>query len=197
MNRDCLIAIALLIALAGCQKRESAGPSRQPTNIDACSLITGDEVQKIVGSPVKDTKPSSSSDDNFRLSQCFYSTETFNHSISLAVTERNPQSQKARDPKALWKETFARFEAQPEEHEGDKEKKQSLEREDEDEGKGQPPKKIEGVGDAAWWTANRVGGALYVLKGNVMLRIGIGGTETDEGRLDRAKALAAKALSRL
>ncbi len=174
---------------------KSASVSTQPTNIDACSLITNDEVQKIVDSPVKDTKPSANSDGSFRFSQCFYNTEIFNRSISLAVTERDPASATARDPKTLWKETFGRFEGSVVEQEGDEEKKKSLADEDEEEGR--PPKKIEGIGDGAWWTANRIGGALYVLKGNVMIRIGIGGPESEESKLDKSKALAAKAISRL
>lgn len=196
MNRNCLLAIALLIALAGCQKEKSAALSTQPTNIEACSLITNDEVQKIVGSPVTDTKPSTSSDASFRFSQCFYNAQIFNHSVSLAVTERNPTSPTARDPKVLWKESFSRFEGEAAEREGDEEKKKSM-GEDEEEGRGSPPKKIEGTGDDAWWTANRTGGALYVLKGNVMIRISVGGPDTEKEKIDKSKALAAKAVSRL
>ena len=82
------------------------------------------------------------------------------------------------------------------EKEGDEEKKKSLRENDQEEGK-MFPKKITGVGEAAWWSANRMGGALYVLKGNVFIRISVGGPETEEVRIEKTKALAAKALSRL
>jgi hypothetical protein len=68
---------------------------------------------------------------------------------------------------------------------------------DADEERGRPPKKIEGVGDDAFWSANRMGGALYVLKDNVFIRISIGGPEPEESKIEKTKALAAKALSRL
>lgn len=194
MNRYFLFSIALVLAVAGCKKMKTASASNQ-TKIDACSLITGDEVQKIEGSPVKDVKPSETSDDNFRFSQCFYTTEVFNQSVSLAVTQRNSTSDKARDPKTFWKETFGRYEGELKEREGDEEKKKSLG--EEDEGRGAPPKKIKGVGDDAWWSANRMGGAIYVLKDNVFIRISVGGPGSEESKIEKSKALAAKALSRL
>jgi hypothetical protein len=197
MNRYLLVTIALLVAVTGCRKpkTESASNQSDQTKIVACSLITNDEVQKIQDSPVKDTKPSESADSSFRMSQCFYSTEVFNKSVSLAVTQRNPDSTSARDPKTFWKETFGRYEGQVKEREGDEEKKKSLTEEDEE--RGTPPKRIEGVGDDAWWSANRMGGALYVLKNNVFIRISLGGPDTEEAKIEKSKSLVAKALSRL
>ena len=197
MNRYLLFAIALVLAVTGCRKSktESASNQSDEKKIVACSLITSDEVQKIQGSPVKDTKPSENADSSFRISQCFYSTEVFNKSVSLAVTQRNPDSTSARDPKTFWKETFGRYEGELKEREGDEEKKKSLTEQDEE--RGTPPKKIEGVGDDAWWTANRMGGAIYVLKNNVFIRISLGGPDSEETRIEKSKSLAAKALSRL
>ena len=195
MNRYSLFALALLVAIAGCKKQTATSGSNQ-TKIDACSLLTKDEVQKMQESPVIDVKASENADGSFRYSQCFYSTQVFSESISLAVTQRNPASDKARDPKTFWKETFGRYEAQTKEMEkDDEEKKKSLGEEDEE--RGAPPKKIQGVGDDAWWTANRMGGAIYVLKGNVFIRISIGGPEKQESKIEKSKTLAAKALSRL
>lgn len=197
MNRYFLFATALMVAVTGCQKSKTQSASNESNNpkIDACSLITKDEVQKIQESPVQDVKPSEKSDNSFRFSQCFYSTAVFNQSVSVAVTQRNPDSASARDPKAFWKDTFGRYEGEMKEREGDEEKKKSLGEEAEE--RGQPPKKIEGVGEEAWWTANRMGGALYVLKNNVMIRISVGGPEREESKIEKSKALAAKALSRL
>jgi hypothetical protein len=194
MNRYFLLPIALSLAVAGCQKKKTESAATQ-AKIDACSLITKDEVQKIQGATVTDVKPSETSDDSFRFSQCFYTTEVFNESVSLAVTQRNPASDKARDPKTFWKDTFGRYEGEMKEREGDEEKKESLTKEDDE--RGTPPKKIEGVGDDAWWTASRVGGAIYVLKDNLFIRVSVGGPEKEESKIEKAKALAAKALSRL
>ena len=194
MNRHFPFAIILFVAVTGCEKSKTT-PVAQQTRSDACSLITNDEVQAIQGSPVKETKPSEQSDDHFRLTQCFYTTEVFNKSVSLAVTERNPTSASARDPKDFWKDTFGRYEqTTAQQTEEVKEKKQSL---NEQEERGRPPKKIEGVGDSAWWTANRTGGALYVLKNNAFIRISVGGPEAEEEKIEKSKKLAVKAVSRL
>ena len=133
-----------LTTLASCQKTETTAISKR-LKIDACGLITSEEVQAIQGSPIKDVKGSENSDGSFRVAQCFYSAETFNKSVSLAV----------------------------------------------------PPKKMQGIGDAAYWTANRMGGALYVSKKDVFIRVSVGGPESEKAKIERCKALAEKALSRL
>jgi len=118
-------------------------------------------------------------------------------SVSLALTERDPASDSARDPREFWKDAFGRYEeTQKEITDEEREKKQSL-NEEEEEARARPPKKIEGLGDSAWWTAGRMGGAIYVLKNNAFLRVSVGGTGKEEEQMERAKKLAAKALSRL
>jgi hypothetical protein len=67
----------------------------------------------------------------------------------------------------------------------------------EEEEKKNPPKKVDGVGDEAYWSGNRFGGALYVLKRNVILRISIGGPDDQETKIEKSKRLAEKALGRL
>jgi len=190
-----VFSIALLIMLASCQKSETAtAPSKRP-KIDACGLISNEEVQDIQGSPITNTKGSENSDGTFRTAQCFYNAETFNKSVSLAVTQADPESAKARNPKDFWKETFGRYEGEAKKEAGDEEKKKSLGEQDEE--KGRPPKKIEGIGEAAYWTANRVGGALYVFKDDVFIRISVGGLDSEEAKINNCKALAEKALSHL
>jgi hypothetical protein len=195
MNRYFLFTLALLVVLAGCRKSKTESVANRP-NVDACALITKDDVKAIQGASVKDMKGSDQSDGKFRIAQCFYTTDPFNKSVSLAVTQRDPASPTARDPKAFWKDTFGRYEEEMGKREGDEEeKKKSLG--DADEERGRPPKKIEGIGDDALWSANRMGGALYVLKDNVFIRISIGGPEPEESKIEKTKRLAAKALSRL
>jgi hypothetical protein len=194
MNRFFLIATAVVLALSACRKSKTESAVNR-SNIDACSLITKEEVQAIQGSVVTETKGSAQSDGKFRIAQCFYNTQVFNKSISLAVTERDPASASARDPKEFWEQTFGRYEGEMAKREGDEEaKKKSLGEEEE---RGTPPKKIENVGDDAFWTASRIGGAIYVLKNHVFIRISVGGPETEQSRIDKSKALAAKAISRL
>jgi len=195
-----VLAIISLAALVSCQKSKTAAtpPSNRP-KIDACSLITKEEAQSLQGSPIKDLKGSENADGAFRVAQCFYTAETFNKSVSLAVTQTNPASPQARNVRDFWKEAFGRYEGEAKKEEGDEEKKKSLRErgEEEERERGLPPKKVDGIGDSAYWTANRVGGALYVLKNDVFIRISVGGPDAEEAMINRCKALAEKALSRL
>jgi hypothetical protein len=190
-----ILLIVLMTSLASCQKSKTSSVVSKRPKIDVCGLITNEEIQSIQESPIKDAKPSEQSDGSFRVGQCFYTAETFNKSVSLAVTQADPASDKARNPKDFWKDTFGRYEGEAKEQPGDEEKKKSLGEQEEE--KGRPPKKIEGIGDAAYWTANRMGGALYVLKNNVFIRVSVGGPETEDAKINRCKALAEKALARL
>jgi len=60
-----------------------------------------------------------------------------------------------------------------------------------------PPKRIDGIGDDAFWSPNPVGAAIYVLKKDVFVRISIGGRDDEQGKLDKSKTLARKAIDRL
>jgi hypothetical protein len=167
---------------------------------DACSLITRDEVTAVQGSPIKDTKNSERSDGGFRVCQCFYTAEEFSRSVSFTVTQRDPAKGSNWSPKDYWKTTFGRYENDEHEQDRDKEKKESpaeTGQHREEEEKSAPPRKVPGIGDQAFWSSNRVGGVLYVLKGDAFIRVSIGGADSDEGRLEKSKALAAKALARL
>ena len=151
--------------------------------IDACALLTSKEIKSVQGEPLKDTKRSGNSAGEFAVSQCYFGLPTAANSISLTVMQKGDASG-ARDPKQFWKETFHR--------EKDKEKGRAEERE-----KATPPEKIEGVGDEAFWMGNRVGGELYVLKGNSFIRISVGGAGDQAAKIDKSKKLAAMALKRL
>ncbi|HEY4758095.1 MAG TPA: hypothetical protein VIH43_06025 [Chthoniobacterales bacterium] len=59
------------------------------------------------------------------------------------------------------------------------------------------PRKIEGIGEESYWMGNPMGGILYVLKKDRMLRISFGGPASAEDKLAKSKALAQKALNRL
>jgi hypothetical protein len=197
---------SLLFALGACHKRTTAQPYRSasaepvPAKFDVCGLITKEEIEAVEGSALKETKSSARADGGFRVSQCFYTAAEFSRSVSLSVTQTDPDSQAKRSPKNFWKETFGRYEGGAKEGEGDKEKKESLR--EQQRGKGEeersrPPKKIEGIGEGAYWMGNRFGGALYVLKKDAFIRVSVGGSDSEEVKIDKSKALAEKALSRL
>ena len=166
--------------------------------ITACELITKEEVGAIQNTTVT-TKESEGSDGVYLIAQCYYAATGPNLSVSLAVTQPDPKNPAALSPREHWKQTFGRFdnekEAEIKEEEQRNEKKERGREEEEE--KATPPKKIEGIGEEAFWAGNRVGGALYVLKGDVFIRISVGGPGDEQSKLEKSKQLAQKALSRL
>lgn len=136
----------------------------------------------------------------FRLSQCYYSAAESGKSVSLALTQANPDYQGKRTPKDFWNETFGPYDQEkeadrisPPQSASEGGAKPDKEKED----KAAPPRKIDGVGEDAFWVGNRVGGALYVLKDNAILRISVGGPDNQETKITKSKTLALKALRRL
>ena len=202
-----VFASCLLIAVfAGCKKSgatkraSSADQESNQTQLDVCALITRQEMESVQRSPIKETKSSVHSDAGFRISQCFYTAEDSSRSVSLAVTQRDPASSAKRSVKDFWNETFGRFANDEKESSDDKVHRETLReqgRRETEEKVFIPPKKIDGIGDGAFWSPNPAGGAIYVLKKNVVIRISIGGHDNEESKLDKSKALARKAIDRL
>jgi len=180
------LATFLLLVLGGCRERRSVSVTH-----DACSLVSKEEVGAVQASPVNETKSSERSDDLFRVSQCFYATAESNKSVNLALVQERTDQENKRSPKDFWKEKFGSYSGNEQERDRKAEAK-SVEKE-----QGPAPKKVAGLGDDAYWVSNRFGGVLYVLKGNAFISIGLGGTDDEETKLKKSKALAKKALQRL
>jgi hypothetical protein len=202
MNKSRLISIFVgaLVPLAGCTKHVTPA-----VNVEACSLLTNDEVASIQGTTISANKGSSSSGGGMLVSQCVYGSTEPNKSVGIALSEVDQNSPSRREPNSFWDETFARFRKTEKEAEGETEserrKKESLreKRGEEREDEVIPPTKIEGVGDEAFWSPTRVGGALYVLKRSrdAFLRISVGGPGSEQEKIEKSKKLALKALPRL
>ena len=58
-------------------------------------------------------------------------------------------------------------------------------------------KRIEGVGDEAYWAGNRVTGALYARRGETLVRVSVGGIRDEQDRIEKSRQLAVAALGRL
>ena len=171
--------------------------------VDACAMLDSKEIQAVQGEPVKETKLSGQAGGGLLISQCFFTLPTFSNSISLLVAQKG-DGPDAKAPSEFWRETFQKGSAEKdrerererEKKGGDKDKKAGGRREEEEE-EITPPQKVTGVGDEAFWIGSRVGGALYVLKGNAYLRISIGGSGDQTNRIAKSKTLAQKVVSRL
>lgn len=194
-----LLVCVLLLGTGACRKAETVSQKSDDASpkLDACSLISRPDVEAVVGSKITDTKSSEHADGGLRVSQCFYNAEVFSKSVSLSVTQADSASSQKRSPKQFWKETFGRFDdGKAEEQEGDEAKRKSLGEKGEEE-TAAPPKKVDGLTDAAYWTANRVGGSLYALKNDLFVRVSVGGADNEQEKLEKSKKLAQKALDRL
>lgn len=175
------LVTSLLMLLGGCTKRQGASATR-----DACSLLSKQEVESLQAASVNDAKSSEHLDGSSRVSQCLYTAAEFSRSVTLALVQSDPKQRSERSPKDFWKEKFDPYQnEEPKTKSGD-EKEQ-----------GSALKKIEGLGDDAYWVGNRFGGILYVLKGNAFISISLGGTDDEETKLKKSKVLAQKALRRL
>jgi hypothetical protein len=181
------LATSVELILGACRERGRPSVTR-----DTCSLISKEEVQLVQQTPVKEAKCTVRSSGVFLICQCFYTATEFSKSVNLALVQKDPNQRKPRSPKDFWNEKFRSYKANAKEREG---KAQTQPREDTE--KGTPPKKISGLGDDAYWLSNRFGGVLYVLKGDAFISIGLGGTEDENSKLEKSKALAQKALPHL
>ena len=175
------LATSFLVILWGCKQQKHTTVER-----DACSLISKTEIESVQNAPVKEAKSSEHLDGTFRVSQCLYTAAEFSKSVSLALIQPDQKQRGAHTPKDFWKEKFDPYEnEEPKTKSGDEKEE------------GPAPKKIEGLGDEAYWVVNRFGGVLYLLKGDAFISIGLGGTDDEETKLKKSKALAQKALQRL
>jgi hypothetical protein len=196
--------VFLLFSLTSCKRSFSPISSTPPSpsralqlhKIEGCSLITREEVGAVQATTVTDTKSSENSDGNHLITQCYYATTGLNLSVSIAITQPDPANPMSRSARGSWEQTFGPFD---QEHEAEAKAKKTKENERgrEEEDQKRPPTKIGGVGEEAFWVGNRFGGALYALKGDVFIRISVGGADQEETKLEKSKNLAGKALSRL
>jgi hypothetical protein len=190
-----ILLLALLGVSAGCSKPKTpevvkassptptaaaaaAAASAAPDNF-ACSLLTKEETQAVQGEPFKNTKASQQSATGMLISQCYFELPTPVNSIVLTVTRK---AEGGRDPSDSWREIFHR--------------EQSARRKEKEEEE-KEPLKVDGVGEEAFWTGSRVGGALYVLKGNCYIRISVGGAGDQTQKIEKSKTLAESVLKRL
>ncbi|MDQ2975120.1 MAG: DUF3558 domain-containing protein [Acidobacteriota bacterium] len=173
--------------------------------VDACSLLTSAEIQAVQGEPLKETKPNEQASGNLITALCYYELPTPSNSISLSLTMKNPETSGGQSLKEFWENTFGKSEGKDkrerEKNRGAKKngpqtQSENREREGEEE-ESAPLETVRGIGDEAFWSGTRVGGALYVLKGDRYLRISVGGPRDNKVKLKKSKTLAQRALRRL
>src|SRR3954469_8092685 len=95
MNKSCLLSILLSAVLlsAGCVKRVTPA-----VNVDACSLLTNEEVVSIQGTKISASKDSSSSGPGMHVSQCVWGSTERNKSVGIAVSQIDPNDPSGQSP---------------------------------------------------------------------------------------------------
>lgn len=165
-------------------------------NVDVCALLTSVEIEAVQGEPIKEIKPSEQHGGSFLMSQCFFRTAIFAKSVSLALATRDPAKPSALTPREYWRKQFHSPEQETEEEENPVASKAQKKDEPEHEKELRKPRVIDGLGEEAYWVGNPITGVLYVLKGEVFLRISVGGARDDSARIEKSKTLARAALRR-
>ncbi len=142
-------------------------------------------------SSVTERKSSAKANNGLRVAQCYYATKESSRSVVVTVTQRDSQSPDKRTARSVWDAMFS------EEGREEREKKEEGEREEGE--KIMVPTHVSGVGDEAYWTGARFGGALYVFKKDkdAFMRISVGGGGTAESKMEKSKVLARTAVGRL
>ena len=147
---------------------------------DPCRLLSDAEIRATQGHAPAQKIPSEQPAGSFRFTQCFYRTPEYTNSVSVAVGVPLETDRKRSGPRQYWQQQFhAKVSAAP----GRKKK--------------EPPRRVAGLGEEAYWVGDPMTGALYVLKGEVFLRVSVGGPPNQAVKIKRATALASHALKRL
>ena len=169
----------------------AAAPPRLP---NACQLLTARDIARVQGEEFKTAKLTETEANGLIVSQCFYALPSFTNSVSVDVMRGKTS--------AFWRGHFSNArEAMDDDEDRDRDRSAAMKsappsREAEEEHES-AALKVKGVGDSAVWSGNRVAGALYVIKGDTIVRVSVGGGGSQEQKIERSKKLAARALRRL
>jgi hypothetical protein len=161
---------------------------------NACQLLTARDIARVQGQEFRSVKLTETDANGLTVSQCFYTLPSFTNSVSVDLMRGKTAS--------FWRGHFSNArEAADDDEDRDRDraaskKGASASREAEEEHQS-AALKVKGIGDDAVWSGNRVAGALYVLKGDLIVRVSVGGGGSQEQKIERSKKLAARALRKL
>lgn len=208
------IAVLLLCTLwtAGCRPSQrinsntAGSPSPRPSaasvksKIDVCGLLTSADLKAVQGESYNEAQRTDRLDGDFVAAQCYYAMPTGVNSVVVNVITAQ-DAPGARSPKTLWEQTFGGNEDKEREGKGEREKEKASEpRERGEEGEAKEasaPERVKNLGDEAFWVGSPVGGALYVLKNDLYLRISVGGAGDQKTKLNKSRTLAEAILKKI
>jgi hypothetical protein len=162
-------------------------------SVDACALLTSAEIEAIQGERVEETKPTVQPGGGLFTSQCVFRTATLSKSVSLALTASDPAHPGALTARQLWEKQFHSLELESDEESTAGKNGKKVETE----GESGKARAVSGLGEEAYWVASPVASALYVLKGEMFLRVSVGSAGQESERMEKSKTLARTALKRI
>jgi hypothetical protein len=140
--------------------------------VKACALLTAADIARVQGERPAKVRESTPRSD---ASHCFLALPTAAKSVSVEVTQ---------GPRVAQLADRLRAAAEVESEEAGEHETPAIER-------------VPGMGDEAFWAEGVRVGALYVRRGETLLRIVVGGDESKEAKMSKLRLLVPKALSRL
>jgi hypothetical protein len=181
-------------------------PSRSPQNRnsgdaatsaggkkDACILLTGAEIETVQGEAVSETKTRIQPNGEMLITECLFHTTTFTKSVSVTLAMPFSGKPSALTPRKFWQKQFHAPNLEEDVVPAASKSAQRPEVEEET----SKPRRIEGLGEEAYWVGTPITGALYVLQGDNFVRITIGGVGEESVRIEKTKILARAAVKRL
>jgi hypothetical protein len=178
----------------GSPPKGKAGSDSAPARerIDVCMLLSSAEIEAVQKEAVTEKGASTQPSGGMLMSQCVFHTATFAKSVHVALAAPERAGKSGLAPREFWQRQFHPT-AVKEEETSVARKKSEQEREEE----ANEARPITGLGEEAYWVGNSVAGALYVLQGEVFLRISVGGVGEESARIEKTKILARAAVKRL
>jgi hypothetical protein len=157
---------------------------------DACILLTSAEIEAVQGEPVKETKASIQPNGGMLISECLFHTTNSAKSVSVALATPSSAMPSALTPRKFWQKQFhAPYVEEDKMHAAGKTVQEPEPQRE--------PRRIEGIGEDAYWVGTPITGAIYVLEGSNFVRISVGGVGEESVRLENSKVLARAVVKRL
>ena len=178
------------------QKRTS-GDAAMSSNgkKDGCILLTSAEVEAVQGEPVSETKTSGHPNGEILMTECLFPTTTSTKSVSVVLATPSSAKPSALTPRKFWRKQFHAYDSKEDDMPVAGKSAQKTELEGEEEAR--KPRRIEGLGEEAFWVGTSITGALYVLQGDNFVRISVGGVHEESVRIEKSKVLARAVVKRL
>jgi hypothetical protein len=176
-----------------------------------CVLLSGADIREVQGEEPTDAQGSEHLAGGLVMSQCFYRLPTFNKSVSIEVVRASSDAQTPGAVRDYWRQKFQRGADEGRERERERrerEREEEMKREnangqvregghrerEREGGEETRASRVAGLGGEAYWSGNEEGGALSVLRKDMVISVSVGGQEGEAEKIKKAKALVQRIL---